>query len=214
MTRITVLGGTGYAGSAIVREAAARGHEVTAFSRSAPADPVPGVTYRTGSALDEESLASVIDGVQAVVVALAPRGELEHVFAQAVDRIGALARAAGARLGVIGGAGTLLAAPDGPKVYETADFPAAYVSDSRAADEALGVLRGSTQDLDWFVVSPPLGFGSWAPGTATGVFRLGGDVLLTDDEGRSEISGADLATAVVDELDSPTHRRSRFTAAY
>ncbi|WP_368730818.1 NAD-dependent epimerase/dehydratase family protein, partial [Sedimentibacter sp. B4] len=33
MTRISVLGGTGYAGAAIVREAAGRGHEVTAFSR-------------------------------------------------------------------------------------------------------------------------------------------------------------------------------------
>ena len=29
MARITVLGGTGYAGGNIVREAASRGHEVT-----------------------------------------------------------------------------------------------------------------------------------------------------------------------------------------
>ena len=33
MSRITVIGGTGYAGSAIVAEAASRGHEVTALSR-------------------------------------------------------------------------------------------------------------------------------------------------------------------------------------
>ncbi len=43
MSRIIVIGGTGYAGSAIVTEAAARGHAVTAFSRSLPAEPVPGV---------------------------------------------------------------------------------------------------------------------------------------------------------------------------
>ncbi|MBQ1019209.1 hypothetical protein KBX71_15230 [Micromonospora sp. D93] len=30
MSRVTVIGGTGYAGSAIVAEAAARGHRVTA----------------------------------------------------------------------------------------------------------------------------------------------------------------------------------------
>ena len=34
MSRIAVIGGTGYAGSAIVAEAAARGHQVSALSRS------------------------------------------------------------------------------------------------------------------------------------------------------------------------------------
>lgn len=48
MTRITVLGGTGYAGGHIVREAAARGHEVTSVSRTLPEDRVEGVTYRAG----------------------------------------------------------------------------------------------------------------------------------------------------------------------
>ena len=38
MSRIAVIGGTGYAGSAIVREAASRGHEVVSFSRSVPAE--------------------------------------------------------------------------------------------------------------------------------------------------------------------------------
>lgn len=36
MTRIHVLGGTGYAGSRIVREAAKRGHQVVSYSRSIP----------------------------------------------------------------------------------------------------------------------------------------------------------------------------------
>lgn len=45
MSRITVIGGTGYAGSAIVAEAAARGHEVAVLSRSAPEPPVGDVSY-------------------------------------------------------------------------------------------------------------------------------------------------------------------------
>ena len=44
MSRITVIGGTGYAGSAIVAEAAARGHQVTALSRSLPDAPIPDAT--------------------------------------------------------------------------------------------------------------------------------------------------------------------------
>ena len=57
MSRITVIGGTGYAGSAIVTEAAARGHQVTVFSRSLPAERVPGVNYVQGDATDEAALA-------------------------------------------------------------------------------------------------------------------------------------------------------------
>jgi len=214
VTRLTVLGGTGYAGTAIVGEAAARGYQVTALSRTEPADPVPGVTYRTGSVLDDRAVGSTIDGAQAIVITLPPRGELAQVFAQTVDRIAKMASDIGARLGLLGGAGTLLATADGPKVYQTPEFPAAYVSDSHAADEALAILRESSADLDWFVLSPPLGFGAWAPGTATGTFRVGGDLLLTDEQGHSEISGADLATALVDELDAPAHHRARFTVAY
>ncbi|WP_194922416.1 NmrA family NAD(P)-binding protein, partial [Catenulispora rubra] len=44
MTSITVIGGTGYTGSHIIREAAARGHQVTSLSRSLPAEQLPGVT--------------------------------------------------------------------------------------------------------------------------------------------------------------------------
>jgi putative NADH-flavin reductase len=39
-------------------------------------------------------------------------------------------------------------------------------------------------------------------------------VLLTDAEGNSYISGEDLAVALVDEIETPAHRRARFTVAY
>ncbi|GAA3290300.1 hypothetical protein GCM10020295_04320 [Streptomyces cinereospinus] len=64
------------------------------------------------------------------------------------------------------------------------------------------------------MLSPPQGFGHYAPGEPTGTFRLGGDVLLTDAEGKSHISGADFATAFVNEIERPAHRRERFTVAY
>jgi putative NADH-flavin reductase len=71
MSRITVIGGTGYAGSAIVAEAAARGHHVTALSRSQPDQPVTDVDYVRGDATDPGTLSSVIDGADVVVAALA-----------------------------------------------------------------------------------------------------------------------------------------------
>ena len=63
-------------------------------------------------------------------------------------------------------------------------------------------------------MSPAGSFGSWNPGERTGVFRLGGDVLLADANGDSSISGADLAIAYVDEIEQAAHPRARFTVAY
>lgn len=61
-SRITVIGGTGYAGSNIVREAHARGHDITSFSRSEPETRLDGVTYRRGSALDTAAVADAVAG--------------------------------------------------------------------------------------------------------------------------------------------------------
>lgn len=42
MARITAIGGTGYAGSGVVKAAVARGHAVTSYSRSLPGQQVNG----------------------------------------------------------------------------------------------------------------------------------------------------------------------------
>src|SRR3954469_21703462 len=97
--RINILGGTGYAGSQIVREAVKRGHQVTSFSRSLPAEQVEGATYRTGNVLDDAFLAEAIADADAVIETLSPRGELEGKLEGVRDRLIPLAAAAGVRLG-------------------------------------------------------------------------------------------------------------------
>ncbi len=58
--------------------------------------------------------------------------------------------------------------------------------------------------------------GSIAKTAAVHGTRLGvaGDILLTDADGNSNISGADYARAFVDEAGQPTHRRQRSSVAY
>ena len=214
MARITVLGGTGYAGGHIVSEAAKRGHEVTSVSRTAPASAIDGVRYLHGSVLDANLLSQALADADVVVSAVAPRGELEGRIEEAVAGIAAAAQQAGVRLGVIGGAGSLHVSADGPRLYDTEVFPEAYLPEARAMGAVLDALRVSPQALDWFLVCPAVGFGGYAPGEATGKYRVGGDVLLADDQGVSFISGADLAVAIVDEIETPRHRRQRFTVAY
>lgn len=216
MARIVILGGTGYAGGHLAAEAAGRGHEVLAVSRTAAKEPVDGVEYRTGDAREEAFLADLLDDADVVVSALAPRGDMadEGAFRDLQSTLARLAAEKHVRLGVIGGAGSLLVAEGGPKLVDTPDFPKEFAEEPRVADAVLQDLRTADESVDWFFLSPAAGFGGFAPGEATGTYRVGGDVLLTDSEGASFISGADLALALVDEIEKPAHRRERFTVAY
>ncbi|HET7821938.1 MAG TPA: NAD(P)H-binding protein [Ornithinibacter sp.] len=45
-------------------------------------------------------------------------------------------------------------------------------------------------------------------------YRLGGEVALFDAVGNSNTSGADLAIAIVDEIDNPRHHREHISIAY
>ncbi|GAB2505790.1 hypothetical protein CATRI_04425 [Corynebacterium atrinae] len=214
MARITVVGGTGYAGGNIVREAAQRGHEVTAISRKAPADKTRGVTYVEVDVLDSAALAAALEGADVIVGALSPRGALEGKMAGVAKDLADVAQASGTRLGMVGGAGSLLASPNGPTLASGEDFPEEYKPEALEMAGILDDLRASDEALDWFYVSPAANFGAYNPGEHTGTFRIGGDVLIVDDEGNSEISGADFAQAIVDEIEKPAHRRERFSVAY
>jgi len=78
----------------------------------------------------------------------------------------------------------------------------------------LAALRAADTPADWFYLSPPAIYGSFAPGKHTGSYRLGGNLLLTAADGKSTIGGEDFADAILDEIDKPTHHRQRFTVAY
>lgn len=214
MARITVIGGTGYGGGAVVREAARRGHEVTAVSRSAPETPVPGVTYVTGSVLEDDVLERVVVGVDVVFEALSPRGDMAGKVEPVFEKLVALAGSSGVRLGVLGGASSLLVEPGGPRLFDVAPLPPSAKPEAELGIWKLEVLQASPQSLDWFYVSPSAEFGSWVPSTETGRYRLADDVLLRGPDGTSEISAGDLALAVLDEIEHPTHRRRRFHVAH
>lgn len=212
--RISVLGGTGYAGRAIAQEAERRGHDVTSFSRNMPVDPVQGVKYRAGSVLEHGFLAESVRDADVVFEALSPRGDLAGELEGVVERLLPLAAEAGARLGVLGGASSLLVAPGGPRLVDIRPPAPEIEVEVHTGVRLLDIMQSAPERLDWFFVSPASGFGAWAPGKATGRYRLGGDVLLTDESGKSFISAPDLALAIVDEIEQPKHSRRRFHVAY
>lgn len=215
MSRIVVIGGTGYAGSAIVAEAAARGHQVIAFSRSLPDVRVPGVTYTQGDATNETELGSVISGADVVVAALAPRGPMAPVFRNVNRTIARLADEAHARLFVVGGFSSLRPSADAPRFVEDLSHVPAELHEEVLAGAALIVedLPSTPQTLNWVFVSPPRRFGAFAPGERTGEYRLGGDVAVEPQDG-GEISAADYATGLLDLIELDNHHRAHVNLAH
>jgi uncharacterized protein len=209
--QITVIGAIGMVGSRVVAEAADRGHDVTAVVRNrARAAGVPsGVRVRSGDAAD---VARLGDGQDAVVAATRPpAGREDELVTTTTTMLAALA-GVGARLVVVGGAGSLAVPGSGGRlVAEDPDLVEPdYRGIARAGVRQLAACRAAV-DVDWTYVSPPAAL---LPGARTGRYRLGGDELLVDVAGRSAISVEDLAVALVDEIEAPAHRRARFTVAY
>ena len=210
MSRITVIGGTGYAGSAIVAEAAARGHQVTALSRSLPAAPVPNVAYVQGDATDEATLSAAIAGADVVVAALAPRGPLAGAFRDVYRAIARLADAAGVPLFVVGGYSSLRPVPSADRfVTDLSDIPAEF-RDEILAGAALIIedLPATPATLDWVFVSPALRFGAHLPGERLGRYRLGDDVAVQPGDGGA-ISAPDYALGLVDLIEKGDHHRAQ-----
>ncbi len=215
MSKVVVFGATGYAGGHIAAELIRRGYDVVGVARDT-SSLVTGehLSPAQGSLFDAEFVRRVAEGAEVLVVALPFREIDGHRLVDAMGSLLDTAAAVGARLGVVGGAGSLRVAEDGPRLFETPEFPTEFVDEARAAGAALEALQAAETEVDWFFLSPAALFGSYNPGAATGHYRLGDEVLVTDESGRSDISGADYALAFVDEIAHPAHHQARFTVGY
>jgi len=197
--KIALIGITGRVGSRLADELLRRGHHVTGIARDpASVRPQPNLTARQGDAAVPEDLAPILAGHDAVISAA------RFVSLDAKPLLAAIRQAGVPRLLVVGGAGSLQVAP-GVALIDTPEFPDAYKPEARAGVVFLDTLRRE-QEVEWTFLSPSALF---EPGERTGEFRLGADLLLADDEGKSWISMEDYAIALVDELETPRHARRR-----
>ncbi|EJT06992.1 NAD(P)-dependent oxidoreductase [Rhizobium sp. CCGE 510] len=201
--KIALIGASGQAGSRILSELSARGHTVTAIAR----DPskiasLSNVIAASGDIEAPDALAEVLKGHDAVISSV-------HFSASDPDKLLGAVKASGVRrYYVVGGAGSLEVAP-GVLLVNTPEFPAIYKSEAQGGVDYLNKLKAEN-DLDWTFLSPSAVF---VPGVRTGIFRLGKDQLLTNENG-SSISFEDFAIALVDEVEAPAHVRQRFTVGY
>ena len=212
-----VIGATGYVGNAVVRELAARGHNITAFARN-PAKILAAANVRAVAAdVTAADFAAQLAGFDAVVSAFNPGWTNPHIgrdFRAGYAAILAAAKTAQVPyLLVVGGAGSLYVAP-GVQLIDTPAFPQEIYDGANAARELLRDLQ-ARDDLNWSLISPPARLGAEAGFSEerTGKYRLGQDDLLLDGDAPAGISVADLAVAIADDVEQKAHLRQRFTVA-
>lgn len=204
MSKIAIIGATGRAGSQLLEEALRRGYSVVAIARNPSAlQGRDGVTVKALDAKDSAALQAAVTGCDAVLSA----AHFSTIEPEAI--IEPVKRAGVKRLLVVGGAGSLLL-PSGHRVIDSPDFPEAYKAEANAGVRFLDTLR-QEPTLDWTFLSPSAEF---VEGQRSGHYTLGKDHLLIGADGKSWITFADYAIAMLDELEKPAHSRARFTVGY
>jgi putative NADH-flavin reductase len=215
--KIALIGATGFVGTAVLAELLQRGHAVTALVRDPAKAALPStVTTVVADAYDADSVAAGVRGADAVISAFNPGWTVPDLYDKFLEGSAAIERGVEAsgvkRLLVVGGAASLFVAP-GVQLVDTPNFsdhvPANVIPGARAARDALTRLRGNTV-LDWTFLSPAA---LLAPGERTGTYRVGAEDLLMDGPAPAGIPVADLAVAIVDEIEQPQHVKARFTVA-
>ena len=216
--KIALIGASGFVGTAILKEALDRGHQVKAIVRNPENITIKddNITVIKADVLDQAQVTAAVVGSDAVVSAYNPgwsNPDIYEEFLRGSQSIQAGIKASGVkRYIVIGGAGSLEVAP-GLQAVDTPDFPAAIKPGASAARDYQAIIK-KEQDLDWTFFSPAFEMHQGTSGIRKGTYRTGLDNPVFDENGRSILSVEDLAMAIVDELENPKFIKKRFTTAY
>jgi len=219
---IVIYGATGKVGSHVMLEALQRGHRVTAVSR----DPTrvemqhSNLSVVKGDLLDKTSVGAIVTDKDVVILSVrgvigdsgTPESALQIIAAEMlVDVLFPLGDNA-PRLIHVGGSGTLEVEP-GVLFAETLPtilLPKALEIEILGQILALEFYR-KVDDVNWTYITPPKNLTN---GPRTGLFRIGGDQVLEDSRGKTRVSRADFAVALIDEAEQATHPRQRISVAY
>ncbi|MEG1523291.1 MAG: NAD(P)-dependent oxidoreductase [Bacteroidales bacterium] len=216
MKNVLLIGGSGFVGSAILKELLDRGYKVTTLVRNPDKITIksPDLTIVKGDVSDFDEIKKLATGKDAVISAYNPGWNNPNIYEETLKnypRILDAVKAAGVkRILIVGGAGTLFVAP-GVRVMDTGVIPEAIMGGVKSLGEFYLNTLMPEKEIDWVFFSPA---GEIAPGEKTGKYRLGKDDLIVDENGKSRISTGDYAAAMVDELEKPTRHKERFTIGY
>lgn len=220
--RILVYGATGKIGTHVVNEALQRGHYVTAVSRdpSRIVQQHENLSAVAGDLLDLQSIELLVEDKDVIIVSVRgmigkdkkPESTLQYIATRnIVGQLRGIGDGA-ARLIHVGGSGSLVVEPG---VLYADKIPRLFLPKSLELEIqgqilTLEFLR-TINDIDWSYATPAKNFTN---GERSGDFRIGGDELMEDERGKSRISRADFAVALIDEAEKAEHVQQRFSVAY
>lgn len=219
---IVIYGATGEVGSHVVQEALDRGHRVIAVSRKPSQVEMrhPNLSVVKGDLLDKASVIETVTGKDVVILSVRgvigdsglPESALQFIAAEMlVDVLFPIPDSA-PRLLHVGGSGSLEVEPG---VLFAEKLPTILLPRDLEI-EILGQILAlefyrKVHDVNWTYVTPPKNFTN---GPRTGVFRIGGNRALEDKRGRTRVSRADFAVALIDEAEQAQHPRQQISVAY
>jgi putative NADH-flavin reductase len=216
MKKIVLIGASGFVGTAILKEALDRGHQVTAVVRHP--DRITTVhknlKVKQGNVSFINFVTEVCKNADAVISAYNPgwknpdiAEETTRVYTTILEGI----RKSGVkRFLVVGGAGSLFVSP-GKRLMDAGVMPESILPAVRALAGFYLNDLDAEKGIDWVYFCPA---GILESGLRTGKYRLGKDDLIVNEKGESRISVQDYAAAMVDELEKPAHHRERYTIGY
>lgn len=207
--KITVICASGKAGRLITEEALKRGHEVTAIVRNKSKIS----DIKVAHVVEKDIMSVTYDDVSGTDVVVDAFGawtpETLPQHSTTLHHLCEILKGKKQRLIVVGGAGSLFTDKSHKeRVYQSKGFPDAFVPLATAMFKAFDELT-KRNDVNWSYLSPACDFD--ANGKRSGKITLGGDEVIVNGSGKSYVSYADYAIAVVDEAEKGNHNHKRFT---
>lgn len=204
--KMAVICANGKEGKLIVKEAVARGLDVTAVVRGENQSVAEKVIKKDLFDLNASDLQE-FDVIVDAFGAWTPETLPQH--STSLKHLCDLVSGKEIRLLVVGGAGSLYVNPEHTiQVMDGADFPDIFQPLAFNMGKALDELR-TRDDVKWTYISPAGDF--QVDGIKTGNYILGGEELILNSNGESVISYADYAVAMVDEAISGNHIQQRIS---
>jgi putative NADH-flavin reductase len=209
--KIGIIGATGMAGSAAVREAQSRGHQVRAFTRDeVSAREMFGSSVEYVRRAAYEYTREDFAGLDVLIDAFATAPAQAYMHVDLAAHLVRLFRGDEmTRLMFILGAGSLMSgSPKHLFVEDLCKIPSAeaWIAIPQNQLKELKFLR-EVDDVNWVGISPSADFVEGVGGE----YITGDDELLVGKSGKSRVTNQTFARALLDEIESPKHFKRRFT---
>ncbi|MGX7052419.1 NAD(P)-dependent oxidoreductase [Leuconostoc palmae] len=204
--KIAVIAANGKSGQRIVEEALSNGLDVTAIVRKENRSKANQAIIKDIFDLTAEDLSS-FDAVVDAFGMFDPNHLDQHYTS--IKHLIEILSGSKTRLYVVGGAGSLYVDNNmSVQLKDTPDFPDAFKPLAESMSRGLELLK-SSKNIHWVYISPAADFDSEGP--KTNDYAFAGEQLMINAEGKSYISYADYASALVEQIKSSSIDKKRIS---